>query len=157
MPMDRLMRGLAAAGLALTQVVASSGCRSTKTEVPPGRARQPASVGFSANARPTPAIAAGNVFGGGADASTAAGSLSSGGSNKYGTPPTNTLSSGVSAGEVFAPPSYSAGGTGGGVPLGNPGQTGSVNAAPPTYYNSSAPNAAGGATAGSAGANSLPR
>ena len=144
--MDRLMRRLAAAGLALTQVVAAAGCRSTKSEIPPGRARPAPSVGFSSNARPTPANAAGNPFGGGADASTSAGSLASGSASKYGTPPTNTLTSGISPGEVFAPqPSGSAANGGSGVPLGDPGLTSGANVSPPPYYSSSAANAAGGA------------
>ena len=102
--MDRQTRRWAGCGLMI--VMATSGCRSTRSEVPPGRkysgdGRQVPSVGFSSDPRPSGANGMGSVPGG-------PGTMP----GRYGTPSPATPNYGVPTGNDYGPPGQSPGGSG---------------------------------------------
>jgi hypothetical protein len=103
--MDRQTRRWAGCGLMI--VLATSGCRSTRSEVPPGRrysgdGRQVPSVGFSSDPHPAGANAMGSVPGG-------PGMMP----GQYGTPSPATPNYGVPTGNAYGPPGQAPTGSGG--------------------------------------------
>src|SRR5512135_389761 len=105
MPMDRLNRTLAGSGLALLVAATGSGCRSTQSQVPPGRpytndGRQGAPVGFSTEPHPMSGAASTPVapYGGGAPGAT----------GQLGTPaPGAAAGLGAPTGHLYGPPGSS--------------------------------------------------
>ncbi len=107
--MDRQTRRLAGCGLMF--VLAASGCRSTRSEVPPGRqyagdGRQVPSVGFSSDPHPTGANGLGSMPGG-------PGTMP----GQYGTPPPATPNYGMPTGNAYGPPGQAPAGPGTAAPL----------------------------------------
>jgi len=89
--MDRLKRTLAAYGISAALLGLGTGCRSTRSEVPPGRpyaanGQQAPPVGFSSEARPLPNNAAGLTPGVIPDTSGKFGTPTPGDSHRYGLP-----------------------------------------------------------------------
>ena len=102
--MDRQTRRLAGCGLIF--VLATSGCRSTRSEVPPGRrysgdGRQVPSVGFSSDPHPAGANGMGSVPGG-------PGTMP----GQYGTPSPATPNYGMPTGNAYGPPGHAPVGSG---------------------------------------------
>jgi hypothetical protein len=103
--MDRLNRTLAGCGLALLVAATGSSCRSTQSQVPPGRpytndGRQGTPVGFSSEPHPMSGAASTSVTSYAAGAPGATGQL--------GTPtPGGTASFGAPAGHMYGPPGSS--------------------------------------------------
>jgi len=107
--MDRQTRRLA--GFGLMFVLATSGCRSTRPEVPPGRkysgdGRQVPSVGFSSDPHPAGANGMGSVPGG-------PGTMP----GQYGTPSPATPNYGAPTGHSYGPPGQAPAGSGAAAPL----------------------------------------
>ena len=102
--MDRQTRRLA--GFGLMFVLATSGCRSTRSEVPPGRqysgdGRQVPPVGFSSDPHPAGANGMGSVPGG-------PGTMP----GQYGTPAPATPNYGMPTGNAYGPPGQAPAGSG---------------------------------------------
>jgi hypothetical protein len=107
--MDRQTRRLA--GFGLMFVLATSGCRSTRSEVPPGRkfsgdGREIPSVGFSSDPHPAGANGMGSVPGG-------PGTMP----GRYGTPAPATPNYGMPTGNAYGPPGQAPAGAGAAAPL----------------------------------------
>jgi hypothetical protein len=124
--MDRL-KGALVLSCGLGLIAAGSGCRSTRSEVPPGRkymqdGRQEPPVGFSTQAHPG---TIGGGFPGGAPGSMP------GASGSTATPPLGAGSYGVPSDHGYGPPATSytpPGSSGGGIPLpGSPSSLGAQN------------------------------
>ncbi len=107
--MDRQTRRLAGCGLMF--VLVTSGCRSTRSEVPPGRrysgdGRQVPSVGFSSDPHPAGANGMGSAPGG-------PGTMP----GQYGTPSPATRNYGAPTGDSYGPPGSAPVGSGAAAPL----------------------------------------
>jgi hypothetical protein len=117
--MDRLVRILAGGGLAgaLALVVCVSGCRSMRSEVPPGKpypthGGTPPTVGFSSDPRANPSASAGQWSPGtsmtpGNSVPDGGTGLTTGSQPQFGTPTPNSSSSGAPSGYRYGAPSTS--------------------------------------------------
>lgn len=140
--MDRLNRTLGGCGLALLMAATGSGCRSTQSQVPPGRpytndGRQGAPVGFSSEPHPMSGAASTPVmpYAGAAPGTT----------GQLGTPtPGGGASFGAPTGHMYGPPGSS--------PLGSAaGQSPAMGSSAPGSDGASTSPASDGAPAGMMG------